>query len=242
MEQYIKSSGWVKERSRPILTGLIVVGVVAAVLLIFYTVSARRERAAGEALAEAFKVEEAIVANPIPPNAPGYAFTTEDEKHRKASEAFEKAARNYPSFYGELGRYYAATHQLYFDAPKAEATLQELAQKGSPFSAQARLALAERYEVTGRHNEALAEYQKLKAKPGDLSTAIIDFNMARTYEAMGKIKEAADIYFELAKQDQTSGLGTASLTRLTVIDPARLDQLPPPEKKIPSLGGLTLSR
>jgi tetratricopeptide (TPR) repeat protein len=243
MEQYIASSAWVKERSRPLLTGLIVVAVVIAASLIFYAVSSRRERSAGEALAEAFRVDQAVVANPLPANRQGYAYTTEDEKHRKAYEAFEKAARDYPSYYGDLARYYAATHQLYFDAPKAEAALQQLAQQDSSVSAQARLALGERYEVTGRLNEALAEYQKLKAKPGDAAPSLIDFNIARTYEAMGKTKEAADLYFSVASQDQGSGLGTMSVTRLTALDPARVEQLPSPEKgKLPSLGGLSLPR
>ena len=240
MEHYIASTGWVKERSRPLLTGLIVIGVLTAAFLIFYAVSSRREASANEALAEAFRVDQAIVSNPLPPNQP-YAFTTEEEKHRKAYEAFEKAARDYPSYYGDLAHYYAATHQLYFDAPKAEATLQEIAKKDSSVGAQARLALAERYEVSGRYNEALAEYQKLKAKPGDIAPLLIDFNIARTYEAMGKTKEAADLYFSVASQAQSSGLGTMAVTRLTVIDPARIDQLPPPEKsKTPSLGGFSL--
>ena len=240
MEQYIASSAWVKERSRPLLTGLIVVAGLVAAFLIFYVVTSHREQSASEELAEAFRIDQAMVANPIPPNAP-LAFTTEDEKHHKAYEAFDKAARDYPSFYGDLARYYAATHQLYFDAPKAEATLQELAKKDASASAQARLALAEHYEITGRFNEALAEYQKLKDKPGDLSPLVIDFNTAHTYESMGKTKEASDLYFNIASKAQGTSLGTTSITRLTVVDPARVEQLPPPEKSgLPSLGNLSL--
>jgi len=240
MEQYISSSAWVKERSRPLLTGLIVVAVLVAAFFIFRVISSSRAESAGEALAEAFRIEQAAVANPLPPATSGYAFTTEDEKHRKAYEAFDKAARNYSSYYGDLARYHAATHQLSFDAPKAEAALQQLAQKDSSVSGQARLALAERYEVTGRFNEALSEYQKLKAKPGDVPAQVIDFNTARTYEEMGKTKEAADLYFNIASQAQNSGIGTMSISRLTAIDPARAEQLPQPERAgLPSLSGIT---
>jgi tetratricopeptide (TPR) repeat protein len=242
MEGYIASSEWVKGRSRPLLTGLIVVVALAVAFLGFYLFTSQREKAASEALAEAFRVDQAMVADPIPPGQQGYAYTTEDEKHRKAYEAFEKVARDYSSFYGDLARYYAATHQLHFDAAKAEATLQEVAQRDSPVSGQARLALAERYEVTGRYNEALAEYQKLKAKPGDLPVTLIDFNTARVHEALGQTKEAADLYFNVASQAVGTGLGTVALTQLTTLDPARVEQVPQPERRMPSFGGISLPR
>jgi tetratricopeptide (TPR) repeat protein len=240
MDKYIASSGWVKERSRPLLKGLIAIAAIGVAALVFYLISSQRERAAAEALAAAFRVDQAIVADPVPPNE--IAFPTQDAKHRAASDAFEKAARDYPSYYGEMARYYAATHQLNFDAPKAEATLQELAQKNSSVGAQARLALAERYEATGRFNEALAEYQKLKTQPGDISPSLVDFSTARTYEAMGKTKEAVDLYFSVASEGQSS-LGTISITRMAVLDPARIEQLPNQEKsKMPSFGGMTLPK
>lgn len=231
MDKYIASSGWVKERSGVLLKGLIGVAALGAAVIIFYVFSSQRARSAGDELALAFCWDHAIVANPIPPNAPGCAAATEDEKHHKAYEAFNQAARNYPSYNGEVGRYLAATHQLHFDGPKAEATLQELAQKNSSTGAQARLALAQRYETTNRFNEALAEYQKLKSQPGDIAPLLVDFNIARTYEAMGKTKEAIELYFTVASQSPGSSLGTGATTRLTALDPARLEQLPQSDKK-----------
>lgn len=241
MDKYIASSGWVKEQSRLLLKGLIAAAALGAAILIFYVFSSQRARSAGDELALAFCWDQAIVANPIPPNPPGCAAATEDEKHHKACEAFEKAARDYPSYNGEIGRYLAAAHQLYFDGPKAEATLQEIAQKNSSVGAQARLALAQRYEATSRLNEAVTEYQKLKAQPGDISPLLIDFNIARTYEAMGKKQEAVDLYFGVASQSPGSSLGTGATTRLTALDPSRLDQLPQSDKK-PGLGGLMPKR
>src|SRR5262245_54479323 len=142
MDQYVKATGWMQERSKPLLTYLTVAAAVIALALIIWLIFSRRANNAAEAMAEAFRVNDAIVANPIPPNAQGYAFTTQDEKHRKAYEAFSKAANDYASYNGDLGRYYAATHQLYFEPEKAEATLKELAQKDSPVGFQARMALA----------------------------------------------------------------------------------------------------
>src|SRR5262245_53357650 len=111
MDQYVRTSGWVQERSKPLLTYLTVAAVVIALALIVWLVFSRRANNAAEAMAEAFRVNDAIVANPIPPSVQGYAFTTQDEKHHKAYEAFTKAANDYPSYNAELGRYYAATHQ-----------------------------------------------------------------------------------------------------------------------------------
>ncbi len=76
MDHYMTTRGWVKERSRPILTGLVVAAVLVAAVALFLMFKSRRERSAAEELALAFKTSSAMVANPIPPNAPGLAFTT----------------------------------------------------------------------------------------------------------------------------------------------------------------------
>jgi tetratricopeptide (TPR) repeat protein len=242
MEQYVATSAWAKGNSRPLLKWLTIVIVVAAVAWIAWMVMSRRANNAAEELAEAFRWNDATVANPIPPNAAAYYATSEDEKHRKAYEAFTKAANDYPSYHGDLARYYGATHQLFFEPDKAEATLKELSQKDSDVGSQARLALAQRYEAVGKNEEALAEYQKLKAKPGGVSTALIDFNTARVYEAMGKTKEAVDLYFSIAnnKDVRSAGIGLSAVSRLTALAPEKVDQLPPAEPTSPfaNLGNL----
>lgn len=236
MEQYLTTRGWVQQRGRKLLTGLVVAAVIIAVALIVWMVMSRRERAAAESLSEAFKISSALVANPIPATAQGYAFATEDEKNRRAYEAFEKAARDYPSYHGDLARYQAAIHQLAFDAPNAEATLKEISGRETVVGAQARLALAERYEASGKLDDAAGLYQQLKSRPGEIPPVMIDLHLARVYEAQGKTKEAADLYFNIAKEGRTTGAGTNALTRLTILDPARIDQLPPPEPGNPLSG------
>lgn len=240
MEQFLATSAWVKDRSRPILKWITIAAVVTAVALIVWMYMGWRANNASESMAAAMAAHEAIVANPIPPNlAPGQvAFTTEDEKHRRAYEAFTRAANDYPSYNGDVARYLAATHQLHFEADKAEATLKDLAQEDSEVGSQARLALAERYEAVGKRDDAIAEYQRLKARPGSISPALIDVNMARVYESMGKTKEAVDLYFAVAnnKDLRSTGLGTTAVTRLAVLAPEKVDQLPPPEPTTPSLG------
>lgn len=241
MDQYVATTTWVKERSRPILKWLAVGAVVIALALITWMFFSRRAKNAGESLARAMAVHQAIVANPIPPNLPAgsKAFTTEDEKHREAYKAFTLAANEYPSYNGDLARYLGATHQLHFEADKAEATLKEISQKDSDVGAQARMALAERYEATGRDEEAMAEYQKLRAKPGAIPPAFIDLSLARFYETTGKTKEAVDLYFAIAnnKDLRSTGLGTAAVTRLSVLAPEKIDQLPAIEPANP-LGGM----
>lgn len=236
MEQYISTSSWVKDRTRPILTIVTVIAVIGAAVLIYWWFTSSRQRAASESLGEAFKVSEAVVANPIPPVVTGYAFASEDEKARKTYEAFEKAARDYPSFHGDLARYYGAINQLRFDAPAAEVTLKDLSQKSGDIASQARMALAERYEATGKFDDAAKLYLELKAKPDGVPALMINFNLARTYEAQGKSKEAADLYFDVAKEGKSAGIGGLALARLSGIDPARLEQLPAPEPSSPLAG------
>lgn len=241
MQQYISTSTWVKGRSRPILTWLTVVAVAGAIALIGWLVMSRRANNAAESLAVAFRYHEAIVQNPLPASLPSgaQAFTTEDEKHRKAYEAFEKAARDYPSYNGDIARYYAAIHQLHFEPEKAEATLKELSQKDSEVGSQARLAFAQRLAAIGKYDDSIAEYLKLKSKPGVTPAALIDFEMARIYEAQGKNKEAVDLYFGIAnnKDWRSTQLGIMSVNRLALLAPEKVDQLPPAEPANP-FGGL----
>jgi len=242
MQQYVATASWAKGNSRPILKWLTVAAVLIAVVGIAWMLYSRRASNAAETLAEGFRWNDAIVANPAPASPQGYVATSEEEKHRKAYEAFTKAANDYSSFYGDLARYQAAMHQIYFEPEKAEATLKELAAKGADISSQAQMALAQRYEAIGKYDEAIAEYQKLKSKPGSVSMALIDFNTARVYEAMGKKQEAIDLYFSIAnnKDYRSIGLGTNCVNRLTVLAPEKVDQLPAAEQTNPfaSLGGL----
>jgi tetratricopeptide (TPR) repeat protein len=244
MGQYLHASAWAKDRSRPIMTWLTAAAVVVAIAAIAWLLYSRRNSNAAESLARAMAVHDAIVSNPLPPNlGPGMqAFTTEEEKDKKAFEALEQAAREYPSYHGDLARYLAATHQLSFEPEKAEATLRELSQKSSDVGAQARLALAGRLEAAGKNDEAIAEYQKLKTNPGPVPPALIDSNLARVYEAMGKTKEAVDLYFGIAnnKDLRSTSLGNSAVTRLSVLAPEKVDQLPPAEAANPmaGLGGL----
>src|SRR5688572_19670720 len=107
MQQYMNTSSWVKGHSNPILTWLAVAAGVISLTLIVWLFLSNRSNNAAETLATGFRYHNAIVQNPLPPNLPPgeAAFTTEDEKHRKSYEAFEKAASDYPSYNGEIGRF-----------------------------------------------------------------------------------------------------------------------------------------
>jgi len=239
MAQYLATSAWVKERSSPIVKwSVIAAGLIAIGALGWWFFSSRAKNAA-ESMARAMATHRAIVQNPLPSIPGQVAFTTEDEKHRAAYQAFTQAANEYPSYNGDTARYFAAVHQLYFEPDKAEATLKELAQKGSEVGAQARMALAQRYEAVGKNDDAIAEYQKLKAAPGQIPPALIDLSMARVYETMGKTKEAVDLYFAIAnnKDLRSSDVGEAAVDRLAAIAPEKVDQLPPLEPTGPRFPG-----
>jgi tetratricopeptide (TPR) repeat protein len=226
------TSAWVKERSRSIAQWVaIAVGVIALAGVIWWFISSRAKNAA-ESMAKAMATHQAIVQNPLPTLTAGQiAFKTEDEKHREAYRAFTEAANEYPSYNGDTARYFAAVHQLSFEPEKAEVTLKELAQKDSEVGAQARMALAQRYEASGRNDAAIAEYQTLKGKPGPIPAALIDLSLARVYEAAGKKEEAVKLYFDIAsnKDLRSTSVGSAAVDRLSAIAPDKVDQLPPPE-------------
>jgi tetratricopeptide (TPR) repeat protein len=239
MDQYLKSSEWARSRRQPLVTGLIIAAVLLAGFFGVRAFMSYRSEKAGAALAEGFCWNNAIVADPLPPAKAGTcACKTDDERRRKAAEAFEKAA----AYHGDLARYYAAINQLYFDAPKGEATLRQVADGNSIVSSQARYGLAERFRVSGKYNEALAEYKKLKDKSGDIAPLLIDLGLAETHEAMGQTKEAAELYFNIAKESTKTTIGTRALTQLTKLDPQRAEQVPGEDKPSTPRGSIALPR
>ncbi len=234
MDQYLKTSEWVKPRTKPIL---IVIGAIAALLLLFYAYqyfAGKGAEKAGNALSQALDIDTAPVADPLPAVQPGrFAFKTDEEKNRKAVEAFDKVARDYPQM-ADVANYYSAVRKLELDGgAKGEEALKVLAEKKSDIGSQARFILAQRYQATGKTSEALAEYQKLKSAPGIISADLIDLQMAEIYEATGKNQEASDIYFKIASlnRDKPTSLNAKAFNRLAVVDPTRVDKLPEPPKK-----------
>ena len=234
LDQYNKASDWVKPRTKTIITAL---AAIAALLLLFWIYqffSHKQVEKAGNAFNEALKIDNAPVGDPLPQVEAGQpAFKNEAEKNQKAIEAFEKVSRDYSSMYGDIAGFYAAVRQLNVDGAKGEAALKALADKNSTVSTQARLALAERYEATGKLDDALASYTKLKANPGEVSPSLIELGTARIYEAQGKKQEAADLYFKLASEnrDKPTSVNTKALSQLSLLDPARLEKLPEADKK-----------
>jgi hypothetical protein len=234
LDQYNKASDWVKPRTKTIFTALAAIAALLILFWIYQAFSRSNVEKAGNAFNEALKIDNAPVGDPLPQVEAGQpAFTNEEEKNKKAIEAFEKVSREHSSMYGDIAGFYAAVRQLNVDGAKGEAALKVLADKNSTVSTQARLALAERYEATNKLDDALGLYAKLKANPGEISPSLIEFNTARIYEAQGKKQEAADLYFKLAgeNREKPTSVNTKALSQLSLLDPARVDKLPEAEKK-----------
>lgn len=235
MDQYLKTSEWVKPRQKQILMGLGAVVAIIALVLVYQWVSGNNEEKAGNAFANAMKIDAAQVGDPLPVVQPGdYAFKSEDEKNRKAAEAFLKVAQDYPSRFGDVATYYAAVHQLEIDGgAKGEEALKSLAGKNSPVSSQARFVLAQRYLSQNKNQEGLAELKKLKEAPGTVSVPLIDLTIGQANEALGNKKEASDIYFNVASMaaERVTQVTSKALSLLTSLDPERVNALPEANKK-----------
>src|SRR5438132_1674819 len=108
MDQYMKTSAWIRPRLKTILIAAGTVAAVIVLIFLYQWYAKRSTEKAGNAFLEALKTDAAIVSDPLPPTLPAgqKAFKTEDEKNRATVAAFEKLARDYPSQYGEIGSYY----------------------------------------------------------------------------------------------------------------------------------------
>jgi len=150
--------------------------------------------------------------------------------------------------YGDIGNYFAGISELKFDAKAGKATLEKLSHNDSSTGKMAAFALAEQYKQEADYEKAVGIFRNLVTSPGDLPVNNIKLNLADALRLQGKKDEAVGIYFELAKAgrkaavdaeaarvkdptakpdgDLTPEVTRQAVERLSLLDPAKVDELP----------------
>jgi len=225
---YDKTQEWLQESGRPFIIG---VGVVAGLILLYtagYYITSYRHSNAEKALAAALTKFNAPVVDTPGPNQTGKYYTDEKLKWQESAEALEKVAKDYPGYYGVIGKYYAGAAYLHFDKAKGQQLLQQAADKNDqPTSDLARLALAENYVVDGDDAKATELYEKI-LNSSFVPKQVVQIALAREYEKGGDKQKAIDLYFAAAQQDRSSLAGSEAERHLAALAPDRVKDLPAP--------------
>jgi len=208
-----------------------VVGVIAGLVLLYtagYYITSYRQSKAENALATALAKYNAPVVDSPSPNQTGKYYTDERLKWQESAEAFDKVVKDYPGYYGVIGKYYGGTAYLHFDKARGQQLLQQAADKNDqPTSDLARLALAQNYVADGDDARAIEIYEKLM-NSSFVPKQIVQIGLAREYERGGDKQKAIDLYFAAALADRSSPAGSEAEKRLAALAPDRVKELPAP--------------
>jgi tetratricopeptide (TPR) repeat protein len=224
---YDKTQDWLQERGKPYIRA----ATIALALLLVYTAGyyyfEYRESKAASEFAEAWKLYNApVVESPV--GQVGKYYTDDKVKWQETAEAFERLAAKESGYYGVMGRYFAGTAYLRFDAPKGLQVLQEVVSTNEqPTSDLAKLALAEYYAGSGDNENSLKLYEELLGS-AHAPKQVVHLGLGKAYEKGGNNEKAIESYFEAAKLERTNAAGAEAEKRLSALAPERVRELPVP--------------
>ncbi|MEM4251857.1 MAG: tetratricopeptide repeat protein [Candidatus Bathyarchaeia archaeon] len=225
-EFYYKHEAKIMEKKGVIINAAI--GVLAVLVLGGAVIAFLNYRKAKgqEAMASALEIYNAPVVKPEEvKDAKTRVYTDAQQKYTAAAAAFDAVAAAH-SGQAQTARFYAAISRNHFDQPKAQAELEALSKESGDLGFWAKVALAESYTASGQYDKALALYNQMKDNPGQLTKALVLYNIGAIYELQGKRKEAADAYFQSASNARSSSEGRKAATRLESLDAELFKKLP----------------
>ncbi len=189
-------------KGKNILYGLAALGVLAIVIGIFFMWNQRSNDKAQAALGDAIETSQAIVTDsPVPATFTGKAFKTEKERADAAIKQFQVVADDYSGDYAEKAKYFIAVTRLKIDRAAGIKELEALTSANDEVGAMSKFALAQARTDDGKLDEAAKLYQELlKIDDSVVAKDTINFELAQIYQKQNKTKEAADLYFAIAKQ------------------------------------------
>lgn len=227
-------------KGRTILYGL---GVLVALLLLFWFWNARSNRKAQEAyqaLGRAIEQSTAPVTPSPSPGATELSYATEKERAEHAVREFQAVAAKYGDPYREMAKYFIAANKLSLNRNEGLSELEALTKSGNDeVATMAKFALAQAREEDSQYDAAAALYSELAKKNSTVIPAdTANLRLAAIYEKQGKKKEAADILFSIVeaarkakdpegKPMTQSAAAREAATKLEKLDAARFAQLPP---------------
>lgn len=238
-------------KGRTILYGIAALLILAALIGIFYQYSRRSSGAAQAALGKAIDITKTRVSDaPLPAGSTEKTYKTEKERAEAAIAAFQEVVDKFGGSAAEKAKYFIAVNKLTIDRPAGVGELEGLSKGSSDVSKMSKFALAQTKLDDGKFDEAAALYKELVDMPDPIiARETINLQLAKTYEKQGKTKEAADLYYIVAKSASEakdadgkpiplSETGQAAKDKLTELDPARGAEIQGSKEVTPNEAGV----
>lgn len=228
---------------RKIVYAVLALLVIALLVFVVMRLSRRSGAEAQAALGKAIETSQLRVTDqPVPAGSTEKTFKTEKERAEAAIAEFQTVVDKFGGSVGERAKYFIAVNRLVIDRAAGISELEAIAGSSSDNGKLAKFALAQTRADDGKFDEAAKLYQELIAMPDAIiAKDTLNFALAKVYEKQDKKKEAADLYFTIAKTaaDAKDAEGkpipmtqTArdAKDRVTELDPERAKEIvePPP--------------
>lgn len=233
-------------RGRTILYGIAALAVIVLLIFIVSTWSRRSNGAAQAALGKAIETSQSRVSDqPAPAGSTDKVFKTEKERADASIAEFQTVIDKFGGAAGEKAKYFIAVNRLMSDRAAGITEIEGIANTGTDVGKLAKFALAQIRFDDGKYDEAAAIFQELAALPDPIvAKDSINFQLAKTYEKQNKTKEAADLYYTIAKtaaeaKDADGKPVTMGQTandakeKLTTLDPERAKEIVVPAPESP---------
>jgi tetratricopeptide (TPR) repeat protein len=232
------------------LAALVLIGILAIVMTSW---NRRSSEAAQGALARAIETSTADISETgTPAGSTSKTYKNENERADAAIAQFQEVVDKFGGAAGEKAKYFIAVNRLTIDRAAGIAELETLATANSETGKLSKFALAQTRFDDGRYDDAAKLYSELAALDDPvIAKDTINYELAKTYEKQDKRKEAADIYYNIAKAAselkdsegkavRMTETATRAKTRVQELDPERAKDIVEPAPESPFGGGMPI--
>lgn len=229
-------------KGRMILYGLAAVAVLIIIASLFYVWDRRTDNAAQAALGDAIETSQAQVTDsPLPAGVTVKTFKTEKERAEAAIKDFQAVVDRFGGSYAQKARYFIAINRLDVDRAEGIRQLEELSKGGDEVGSMSKFALAQAYAADEKYSDSEKLYSELSKETNPVvSLETVRFELAKIYEKLNKSKEAANLYFQIAKEASEakdaenqpvplSQTAVEAKAKIKELDPERAKQIKEPE-------------
>ena len=235
-------------KGKQIMYAVAALAVLVIIAGIFFTYQRRQTNLAKAALGDAIETSQAQVTDsPVPAGSTIKVFKTEKARSEAAINEFQAVSEKYGGEVGDQAKYFIAVNRLKLDRNAGITELQGLAGNSGEIGIMSKFALAQAYADESKFDEAVKLYQELSGLENSfVAKETINLELAKIYEKQNKTKEAADLYFNIAKEASEakdyegkpvplSQTANEAKAKLEEIAPDRAKEIPQPETPAPGL-------
>lgn len=203
-------------KGKTILYGIGGLAVAALLVFLFMKWSGGTSAKAQAALGKAIETSQAEITDTPPAGSNEKTYKTEKERAEAAIPQFQEVVDKFGGAAGEKAKYFIAVNRLYVDRPAGIQDLEGLSSGSSDVAKLAKFALAQTRVDDNRLDEGAKLYEELAAMDDPVvAKDTVNFELAKIYEKQDKKKDAADLYYNIAKAASEAKDAEGKAVRMT---------------------------